>query len=236
MRAAGVASAGVVGAARSAARSELGALVDRLWVALDLPAEQIPLWHQSLPALLPGAARGIWPVEARLLYDLQKVCVDHERHLYAVDLVEWVRSLGRRPIKRPLPEQREVLRLKYLRSAAGRLVRARLPEEERRTLTELLGAAVERGEAGLRQRFRPLIAQVLDDVGLAPPTLVEKLGRQQLIEGLLDRTVARGFLGLGDLRDALSSNSVKLPDLIGSWVSYQPEAPATGSRRCAPGW
>ena len=46
-----------------------------------------------------------------MLYELQKVCTDYERDLYAVDLVEWARSLFRRRIKRPLPEQREVLLL-----------------------------------------------------------------------------------------------------------------------------
>ena len=37
----------------------------------------------------------------------------------------------------------------------------------------------------------------------------------KLIEELLDRIVLRGFLALGDLRDACSRSNLKLPDLAG---------------------
>ena len=45
-------------------------------------------------------AKRQWSAEARLLYDLQKACVDSEREVYALDLVEWALSIGKRPIKR----------------------------------------------------------------------------------------------------------------------------------------
>ena len=79
--------------------------------------------------------RGIWTAEARLLYDLQKACVDHERDLYTVGVVEWALSLGRRPLKRPLPNQREVLLCKHLRSAARRLPAVRIADGQRRQLS-----------------------------------------------------------------------------------------------------
>ena len=68
-------------------------------------------------ALVPSAMRGIWTPEARLLYDLQKVCVDHERGVFKLDLPGWLRSGGRRPLKRPVPCQREVLMIKHLHGA-----------------------------------------------------------------------------------------------------------------------
>lgn len=215
MRAASAASEKTVRTARNAARAELNLLVDRLVPALGLEGEEAIAWRQVLPALLPAAATGNWPVEARLLYDLQKVAVDHERELYAADLVEWARSLGRRPVKRPLPEQREVLLLRHLRSAAARLPAARLPEEERRRLAELFERALARCEAQLRQRFRPQLVGVLDQVGLVPQNVPEKVARDKLVEGLLDRIIDQGFLTMGDLRDALSSSQLKLPDLGG---------------------
>src|SRR5262249_14091288 len=44
--------------------------------------------------------------------------------------------------------------------------------------------------------------------------------RDKLIEELLDRLGGKGFLTLGDVRDALSRNQLKLPDLAGpfQWV------------------
>ena len=93
--------------------------------------------------------RGIWTAEARLLYDLQKVCVDHEREIYTVDLVEWALSWGRRPIKRQLPNQRDVLMLKHLRSAARRLAAVRISDDQRRQLAaaDPRGPAARRGAA-----------------------------------------------------------------------------------------
>lgn len=215
MQAAAVAQPKRVRAARNTARAELGALVDRLQPALGLNDVEAKAWRQVLPGLLAPAARGTWPVEARMLYDLQKVCADYERPLYAADLVEWVRSGFRRPIKRPLPEQRQVLLLKHLRSAARRLRSVRLPDVERAQLDQLFQTAVSRKEKELRDRFRPRIVGVLDEVGLQPRNLPERVARDKVVEELLDRVVESGFMTMGDLRDALARGQLKLPDLAG---------------------
>jgi hypothetical protein len=213
MQAAAVAQPKRVRGARNAARAELSLLVDRLRPALGLDESAAKAWRQVLPCLLAPAARGVWPVEKRLLYDLQKVCVDHERDLYAADLVEWLRSGFRRPIKRPLPEQREVLLLKHLRGAGRRLRTARMPEDERRQLGLLVLAAVSRKEEELRERFRPRIVAVLDEIGLEPANVPERVARDKLVEELLDQVVDHGFSTLGDLRDILARSQLKLPDL-----------------------
>ena len=157
----------------------------------------------------------MWPVEARLLYDLQKVCIDQERTIYALDLVEWFVSWGQQPIKRPLPNQGQVLTVKHLRSAARRLAQARLPDEAHRPFGKLLHAAVQRGEDRLRDRLRPAARLALDEVDLRPEHVPEGVARDKLIEELLDRVVERGFLLIGDLRDAIARNRLKLPDLAG---------------------
>jgi hypothetical protein len=108
-------------ATRKGAAADLERLVGRLQAALELHDREAEEWRTTLPALLAPAARGLWPQAARLLYDLQKVCVDYERDIYAVDLVEWIVSAFRQPIKRPLPLQADVLLVKHLRSAARRL-------------------------------------------------------------------------------------------------------------------
>ncbi len=41
------------------------------------------------------------------------------------------------------------------------------------------------------------------------------MARKKLVEELLDQIAERGFLSMGDLRDAISRNNLKLPDLAG---------------------
>ena len=135
-------------------------------------------WQESLFALVSQTPRGIWTVEARLLYDLQKVCVDHEREIYTVDLVEWALSWGRRPIKRHLPSQRDVLMLKHLHSAAKRLAAVRISDDQRRQLAVLVREAIDRVESRLRQRLRPRIDAALDEVGLMPQNLPERMAQR----------------------------------------------------------
>jgi hypothetical protein len=198
--------------ARAAVRISLDRLLRRLQQSLGIPHDDLKRWRETLLALVYQAPHGIWPAEARLLYDLQKVCVDYERGIYTVDLVEWALSLGERPIQRSLPSQRDVLMSKHLRSASARLPAVRLSDTHRRELSALLRSVVEQTEERLRQHFRPLLADALDTVGLEPKNIPEQVARNKLVEELLDQIVERGHLAMGDLRDALSRNNLKLPD------------------------
>lgn len=197
----------------TAARDDLQRLGDRLQAALDLNDKESRRWSKALWALLGRSVNGFWTRESRILYDLQKVCVDHERDIYTLDLVEWALSRGRAPIKRHLPGQREVLMSKHLRVALRRAAKARIDERQRRLLILLLQAGLERAEGKLRERFRPLVAAALDEVGLRPANVPERVARNKLIEELLDEVIERDFLTMSDLRDAISRNNLKLPDL-----------------------
>src|SRR5205085_2740660 len=133
--------------ANEGAEADLVCLVLRLQKALD--AAEVPgllgdaeKWHKALRALLPPSSLGIWPAEARLLYDLQKICVDHERPIYAPDLVEWAYSYFRAPLVRPLPNEPLVLAVKHLRIAHARLSSARITDAQRKALGQLLRAAM----------------------------------------------------------------------------------------------
>jgi hypothetical protein len=195
------------------AQGELQVLARRLQPALALTDRETQEWGAALCALLGRAQRGFWTVEARLLYDLQKVCIDHERGIYEANVAGWLFSLGRRPLHRPVPAQQRVRVVRHLRSAARRLLRARLADADRRQLAVLFSTAERRNEERLRVEFRPIVEEALDAVGLVPANLPERVARHKLIEELLDRIVERGFLTLGDLRDSLAANQLKLPDL-----------------------
>jgi len=198
--------------ARGAVRTAVDRLLRRLQGALEIPQEDLKAWREPLLALAYQAPHGIWTAEARLLYDLQKVCVDFERGIYTVDLVEWALSWGERPIKRPLPSQRDVLMSKHLRSAIGRLPAVRLSDHARRQLSQRLRSATEQAEHRTRHHFRPRLVEALEQVGLKPRSVPERVARNKLVEELLDRIVEVGFLTMGDLRDGLSRNNLKLPD------------------------
>jgi hypothetical protein len=212
-KAARVAPAALEGPTQEKALNDLRRLTRRLQAALALSDSEAEEWLKDLPALLDKADQGSWPVEAVLLFDLQKVGVDHERDIYALDVVTWAASGGRRPIKRALPSQRLVRITRHLRSAAQRLTQARLADEERQHLARLLQTALHNCEERLRSRFRPVLADALFNVGLQPSNPPERVAFARMIEEMLDRIVDLGFLTFSDLRDTISRNQLKMPDL-----------------------
>jgi hypothetical protein len=212
-RAARVAPASRTAGTRAEAEADLRRLTARLQAALHLSGAEAAEWLRDLPALLDKADQGNRPVEAALLYDLQKVCVDHERDVYTLDLIEWLRSAGNRPIKRPLPSQRLVRVTKHLRSAAQRLTMARLSDADRQHFAGLLQTALNQSEESVRLRFRPVLTDAVQDVGLLPANPPECTAFLKMIEELLDRITEVGFVTFSDLRDAVSRNQLKLPDL-----------------------
>lgn len=212
-RAARVAPAAQAYDTRKQAVALLEALLKRLQPALEISAEELPEWSKHLPELLDKADQGSRPPEAYLLFDLQKVCLDFEREIYTLDVVEWVLSGGRKPVQRPLSSQRFVRVVRHVRSAAQRLTMARLSENDRKHFAGLLQAALARCEDRVRKRFHPVLTSTLEDVGLGPHNPADRTAFLKLTEELLDRILEYGFLTFSDLRDALARNRLKLPDL-----------------------
>ena len=211
--AASVAPADGIVDASTRALDEIHRLTDRLQVALDFDNEQAEDWRSALIGLLRRSASGFWNPDKRLLYDLQKVCVDHEREIYTVDLVKAIVSLGKLPIKRPLPNQREVMMSKHLASATARLVSVRLSGPDRERLAQLLRNAADSAERQMRGRLRPLLVDTLEQVDLEPNSVPERVAFNKLVDECLDCIALRGYLTMGHLRDAVSRNNLKLPDL-----------------------
>lgn len=199
----------------AAARGELEKLARRLRAVVGPHSDEGGRWARALPPFLARASRGHWSREARLLYDLQRVCLDRERPISAIDLVGWITSFGRRPLRRPMPDQHEVMILKHLRAAARRARSLRGPEPARGELERLIATAIGRQGRAIRVRFREPIRGILEGVSLCPRNAPERVAGRKLVEELLDLIVERGYLRIGDLRDAISRNSLKLSDLSG---------------------
>ncbi len=198
-----------------AARADLEALVARLATSLGGPSTTG--W---VDALLPvvhfaGTQRSLQlNVGARLLYDLQAACIVAEREVKVVDLVSWALSLGKRKVVRSLPATREVRIAKHLHQASEKVAGCELElAEERDRLAEVLHEITKRGDTNVREVLRPKVEVALHEVGLAPHSLPELVAEKKLIDELLDRAVEVGRLTVGDLRDALSKNDLKMPDL-----------------------
>lgn len=199
--------------ARQGMEAELDALARRLQSALELTDDLAATWRRIAGELALQATRGFWNANARLLHDLQKVCLDHERETYRVDFWKWLRSFGRTPLRRPLPNQRIVLMSKHLNTATQRLGSVQLSPEARDELSHLLHESAAAAERLLRRRLEPFLSHSLHDTGFAANSVVEEVAFEKLVQELLDGVVHRGFLTLGDVRDAVSRNQLKMPDL-----------------------
>ncbi len=200
---------------RANLRGHLVRLVGALQQALRLPDTEIDAWRDALMALVARGAVGIRSREARLLFDLQKIAIDYQRHVYKIDTWGWLRSLGRKPLRLALPRLTEVAVHKHLHSALRRVKVVRIADIHRQTLHDLLQRAEERSEQQLRVRLRPIITGALEEAQLVPGNTVERVAVRKLVEELIDRILDRGFLTMGDLRDAVARNELKERDLAG---------------------
>ncbi len=197
------------------ARHDLDELVARLAKALgDAPATG---WASALLPVVQLAAsqrRLRLGVGARLLHDLQAACVVAERETKVVDVFTWARTGGKRPVVRSLPAAREVRVARHIRTAVAKLDRCELASSaERRRLAGAFHEMTAAADASIRAVVRPKIESVLRGVGLEPASVAEQVSEKRLVDELLDRAVAIGRLSLGDLRDAISRNDLKLRDL-----------------------
>jgi hypothetical protein len=214
-----------------AARADLHELALHLARALGVPprgmdpsgpapaAEHPAGWADALLPLAQRAAarrRLRFGASARLLHDLTAACTVAAREVKVVDAVTWALSRGKQPIVRPLPATREVRIAKHVRAATAKIAACGLAGEARDRLSAALHAMARHAEAQVRTVLRPKLEAALHAVGLVPRSLPERVAEKTLVDELLDRAVSLGRLTLGDLRDALSRNELKLPDLEAS--------------------
>jgi hypothetical protein len=190
-------------------------LIDALGAVFAWDQETCRNWHQGLASLLQPAARGFWPRAARCLYELQTIPADLSRDVFAIDLPESIRTFGRRPVKRPLPHARAVLILMCLKRAHVQMLRSGHQSGSRERLGRLFHDQIHTIEHDIRRDFTPIIASALETAGLTPLSAVEDVARDKLVAELLDRVCERGYLRIGDLRDAVARNRLKMDDLSG---------------------
>ncbi len=177
------------------------------WTAALLPVAQFAA-SQSVLRFTAGA---------RLLYDLQAACVVGEREDKVIDVVSWALSGGRLPVVRALPATREVRVAKHLHAASKKIAAVKLASAaERERLSRAVHDMVEHAAHNVRATLRPKIEAALDEVDLRPHHLPERVAQKKIVDELLDQAVDVGRLSLGNLRDTLSHNDLKMQDLRAS--------------------
>lgn len=163
-------------------------------------------------SVLELAAGSAWNQAARLLYDLQKACIDSERASFRTQLLSWAFTLGRVPLVRPLPNQRVALVHRHVATAYRRLPSLGLPNDLP-ALAAILESGLDTTERTLRDRLGPLIREAFHSAGFIPACVVEDAAFDKLVDDLLDDISARGFESFGSVRDAVSRGQVKIPDI-----------------------
>jgi len=197
-----------------AARVDVDELVARL--SRSFGGADATGWAEALVPLVGFAAShaSMRNAGSRLLYDLQAACVIAEREVEVADVMGWLLSRGKRALVRPLPATRPIRAARRVRAAVGKLAACTLASREARDrLFETVHAIVAAADQHVRASYRPAIVAALHEVGLEPHGLHERVAEKTLVDELLDRAATVGRLSLGDLRDALSRNDLKLPDL-----------------------
>ncbi|MCB9882531.1 MAG: hypothetical protein H6834_12135 [Planctomycetes bacterium] len=209
-RAARVAAAHQEIPTRNRAILALDRLAQGLGRELALPDLDVERWCRTLPVLLDKADQGLWPQEARFLYDLQRALDDARREIFAVHLGGLTK---RHSFRKALPFKREILIYQHLLRARRRLPSLRLHETDRRGLAQCLGDAIAHWETELRDRVRPRLNEAMEASGLTPSSRPARVAQTKVVEELLDLILKRGFLTFHELRDTLSRNQFKFPDV-----------------------
>lgn len=199
---------------RALARTDLDALLARLGRVLG--DADPTAWAEPLMEVVDTAGQSVLVTNAsaRLLLALQNACMDGERDVEVVDVPTWIRSRGKRKVVRTLPATREIRVARRVRAAAHQLPALQLDGDDvRDRVTGVVHAIVERANERVRTVLRPAIENTLADVKLVPRHLPARVAQRKLVDELLDKAVDVGRLSLGDLRDAIAHNDLKMPDL-----------------------
>jgi hypothetical protein len=200
--------------------NHVAAFARRVVHASGAGEEAVARWAAFIRGVAVVSGGSAWTASARLLFDLQKLCVDAERESYATRLLSWLASAGRRPLTKPLPCQRLLAIHRHAVKASTRLARLGA-EVGGADGADLLAGAVSATGRAARSGLQPQVEAAIHGAGLVPGCLVEEAAFDTLVDELLDGMLDRGFISFGDLRDTVSRNQLKLPDLagIGEWLA-----------------
>lgn len=194
----------------AAAYEELDQLAAKVRARLALRPEDGERLQSAFPALLAPASGGRFTRAARALFDLQTLCTETGTSL---DLVEWLRTLGKQPMRRPLAVRQALLairRLRRIRKNLGALAH-RVPDAK--AVYEIIDRSLQRDRDAFRRDLHPRVLGALEEAGFRATDPIARAELDKLVARLLDQTLRRGGLDFGVLRDTIAESYCKLGDI-----------------------
>lgn len=195
--------------------------------AADRGAEKRPDTEDDAERLLADCTlsepRGAGSRRARFIDRLRRVLLGG-RDISRTDLVGWVVSAGRRPLIRRCDNQRLVRDHGLATRLLESLPAEGLPADLGRRVERLVGEARAAARADFTAAAVPQIDAAIDEAGCRPTSAVEAVAIAKLVDELVDRMLEQGLASFADLRDAVSRNQYKLPDVTGfrNWLLHDP--------------
>jgi hypothetical protein len=160
---------------------------------------------------------------ARFLDRLRRVLLGG-RDISRTDLLGWLFSAGRRPLIRRCDNQRLVRDHDLATRLLAALPGEGLPTHLRSRVERMVNAARDASRVAFTHAATPQIAAAMEEAGCRPRSAVEAVAIAKLVDELVDRMLEQGLASFADLRDAVSRNRYKLPDVTGfaGWLFRDP--------------
>ena len=162
---------------------------------------------------LEQAEHGRLPPAARLAHHLEQALDATETQFLGVRWLPWLKSLGRQPLRGPLPFQSNLKALRALDAVLTDL--DRLPWSHH--LTERYSAPLAVARDNMIETLRRELATPVDlafaRIGMVPETHRQRVALNKLRAELMDVIYRRYHLSFGDVRDTVARNDLRLQDL-----------------------
>lgn len=151
--------------------------------------------------------------ERNLLFDLQFSYQKAIKQYFKLNFDGFFRSFGRNKLIAKLPFQQKINKIKYLRSVKKRIQKLKIRDKELKQFSQFVQQIIDKTNTQLKEEFNSILNEGFQKNQLIPQSSQEKVGFEKLKEELIDQMIERGRFRFSYLRDILSRNELKLPDL-----------------------
>jgi hypothetical protein len=191
-----------------------------------------PKVESAATRLVTHAATNRLGGSARLVRTLEELADPADRSAMFIDWPGFLTSFGKRPLLVAMPHEPIVRRLRLVAKAERRLARAPLPHDERAAVGQLLADVRRDTTDRLASVVTPAVAAAVREHALAPNDAVGAERTQALCDELGARAAGKRPPSIGELRDALVTTELRLPDATASAL-LRPSAIAAADAQLA---
>jgi hypothetical protein len=151
-------------------------------------------------------------IRLHFLFGFEKLFIEGRTSYYKLQPLRWVFT-KHQPLQRGLPFQSPLRALKILKSLRKKLYKLPWKNEQLTYFSHRLKQIEQKIGQHLKQQLGPQISDFLQVSGFPENTPQQKATRNKLKAELLDVIEQRCLLRFTDLRDIISRNELRLPDI-----------------------